>query len=672
MPDITSYSFLNPGAIAGILGALFTFIGTIVAIIALNNPKKKAIRTITALQKTQKIVNTNQSRILERIIPEEIFFKKDGIPEIHLERGRVQLVLGEPACGKTYSLIKLFNEKKNVIFLDSKSLIDYLDPNTNKKSSFIDLLNKSQDKYTIIFDGIDELEVKYGSQSLDYLFGFIQDIQSGSNTESFIISSRNEFYKKNNKFIISKNYGIELIEFEVKDWDEKDLYSYGELLLKNIESTINLPFLFKKCLDESNPLSKAITTPLDIQMLIYLLSKKDSNEIRNISSKFDLYNSFLISMFEEYCCNPQPGNTANDNYSHFMEKCFEEYLKNNTTSFSFDLGNNNLPIFKKNGMLIHYTFLEFAIAKYYYNAITAPIDTNTNFKIFAQEYKNEIEDFITASINALDDIEKEEILTKIMQIYSCTMSSAGRAKLKKIDKSYINSSIDSKIKDLSFKEFFTIKSKTNFRLGRMYFDDKEYYKRIKELLELMYYNDPNIYNEASSAITDEIKRDRNYYTALLKRGCAISASFYGFEDIEIDYVEKMLSEEDEYKDYDLANRSHTMLFYKDVKDNRTLFEFKDLDYSISCQNSIYKRINRLSEKLDNEYPKPNVKENKKYYFRLFDLATIYTFAKTRPVDSIFSESDKAIIRNCFVDFDKASPKRRELMQDIKSRLVDML
>lgn len=663
----------NVNLIATVLCGIGAIIVTIIiGVKQLNKPKRNAILSIKSLQDSQKTINNNKSRLLETIISREITFKRTSIPKVPLKRGQIQLILGEPACGKSYALIKLFNKSNNIIFFDSKTLIDYLDETKDYKKTFISNLNNSHKKYIIIFDGIDELEVEYGSQSLEYLFQFIIEIQSGSKTDSFIISSRNAFYKKNNNFMIAKKYGIEFSVSVVEKWSKDELLSYGEVIIKNTNCKKNLTLLIKKCLNESKTLSKTISNPLDIQMLIYLLTIKDYEEINEITSKFNLYNSFLSSIFVKYCKNPQPGVSASDNYSQFIQNCFDEYLKNNSTNISFSTSISSFPIFKQNGMLIHYSFLEFAVAKHYYDSIKKPLNIKTDLHVFSQEYKNEIEDFITDSINSLDDNEKEEIVIKLMQIYSCTMSSSGKNELKNINEKFINHKMENMVKTLPFKEFFTLKSKTNFRLGRLYFNDKNNYTTIKRILELIYYNDYNVYDIDNPDLTTNIKNDKNYYLALLRRGCAISASFYGFEEIEIDYVKKMLSIEKQFKDYDLANRSHTMLFYGDVQDNKSVFEFKDEDYSISCYNSVNKRIKRLSINLNNEYPKNDVKENKKYYFRLFDLATIYSFARTRDVETLFSDSDKDIIRNCFVDFEKASTDRRELMKNIKGLLIEIL
>ncbi len=169
-------------------------------------------------------------------------------------------------------------------------------------------------------------------------------------------------------------------------------------------------------------------------------------------------------------------------------------------------------------------------------------------------------------------------------------------------------------------------------------------------------------------------------TLVLKRCCAISSSFLGGYTIEMDYVSRMLDWNSLYdKNYDLANRSHTLYFYGDIINEDDIFGYIDNTADCSCDKAIHKRINRLSEingisDIGNMKPK----ELRKYYFRLFDIATIYTFIKSRirnPELLNLSETDKKIIRGFKTNFeDKGDVKkaRATLLLNIKNATIELL
>ena len=62
-------------------------------------------------------------------------------------------------------------------------------------------------------------------------------------------------------------------------------------------------------------------------------------------------------------------------------------------------------------------------------------------------------------------------------------------------------------------------------------------------------------------------------------------------------------------------------------------------------------------------------EKKKYLFRLFDLATIYTFIKNRRIP--LTDDDFKIIKDCCVNFTGSSVERTELMNKIKLKIIEL-
>lgn len=641
---------------------ILTYIGVKLTKKALNSDKNQSRRKLKNLKKSQSQIYDNKSKIVKSVTDNRTNFSRQ-ISEWNLlkeSNQKVILVLGEPACGKSHYLIDIFQKEKLCLMFDSNNLLKYLRSDTDR-NQLINDLSKANQNYILIFDGIDELEVSYEKQTFVKVSELIQRIRENTNNISFVISSRKDFYEKNNDFSISEEYGIDLLIYQIPQWTSDELLGYGRKLNSALSENENM-LQFNSLLDNFNVMDNLVTNPLEMQMVVFLLAKTDIERIRTIKTKFELYDTYIKYVFDEA---KTEGNTKNY-YLEFLRDSFAMYKSKSKVVYEYNY--QNLPILKRNGMLVHYSIFEFAIAKYYYEKIKGKIDLKVDLSLFAQEYKNEIADYISEAIKSLDDVEKNKIIENLMRIYYCTLKKENRKKLIKINPKFECTGLMNSVNELSYSEFFTLKSQIIFRLGRIYFENKDNYSQVEKILDLVYYNDRNVLS--GSNIKPEISNDKNYYVALLKRGCAICASFLGYEKIEIDYVNKMLPYKDDYIiDYDLANRSHTMLFYGDVVENCSLFDFKD-NKEISCKNSINKRLKRLEVALGKEYPYEDIKKNKKYYFRLFDLATIYTFmANNREMK--LKENDKKILRNCFVDFDKASEERRILLHEIKEKILEL-
>lgn len=218
--------------------------------------------------------------------------------------------------------------------------------------------------------------------------------------------------------------------------------------------------------------------------------------------------------------------------------------------------------------------------------------------------------------------------------------------------------IDNKIvQQLSEREFFTLKYEIIFRLGRIDNCSTE----IVDFLNFVYNNDENVI----------VKETPDYYIAVLKRCCAISCSFLGSEQIELDYVKKMIpynkfGKNNNYiSNYDLANRSHTLFFYGDVI-KTSIFDFKDEATNNPFSLAFSKRIERLQFDLPDDVAMMDKKQKKKYYFRVFDLATIYTFMFNR--QRALSNKELDTVNKAKVHFIGASDERNDFMQE----MVDLI
>lgn len=246
------------------------------------------------------------------------------------------------------------------------------------------------------------------------------------------------------------------------------------------------------------------------------------------------------------------------------------------------------------------------------------------------------------------------ILNKFVSIYTLTLPK--NKNLKELNSYKIDIHKQGELLDateLSENELLLLKFEITFRVGRLKIANS------KKFLNWVFYND-NLLNDYKN------KKFDSFHDTTLKRQCAISASLLCDKDIELEYVKKMLlyNKKEYDENYDLVNRSHTLIYYGDVFDENIL-SFKDSGGNwIKAKK---KRIERLSH-VASEYSEGD----KSACFRLFDLATIYTFLQNRGVENLNME-DISIIENCNVNNIKNMPQdRTKLMIDIKSHIIELI
>lgn len=306
---------------------------------------------------------------------------------------------------------------------------------------------------------------------------------------------------------------------------------------------------------------------------------------------------------------------------------------------------------------VHETFFEYFVARHYLYQLNRKETDKAVLSIFCQNYSNDFADFITSALVA-ENYEKQKLYAqKLCDIYFHTFS-------RKEEKLYLSQGYKGPvytvnyglINNLSSREFFSLKYEIIFRLGRLNISDSI----ISDFLKFVYYNDKN---------TKQM-RNKDYYIVVLKRCCAISSSFTANEEIELDYVNHMLpfQQKDYDINYDLANRSHTLLFYGDVASN-DIFQFVDDNSIVEFKNAFKKRIDRLSLELPQKVSDMNDKQKKKYLFRLFDLATVYTFMYNRKKK--LSDEEYRIIKNTLVEFEGAGSERNNMMLKIKEEIMKL-
>ena len=127
------------------------------------------------------------------------------------------------------------------------------------------------------------------------------------------------------------------------------------------------------------------------------------------------------------------------------------------------------------------------------------------------------------------------------------------------------------------------------------------------------------------------------------------------EEVELDFITKLIPG----SAYDEMIRSWTIAFFK--KENNP-YEYKDNntdDWTVAK----LPRIKRLSINDSN-----SEKYKKAMAYRLLDLMVIYLFLENRKTDTLTSK-EKEIISNAIIDYEKYSPKKKELLKETKKKIL---
>ena len=581
---------------------------------------------------------------------------------------KAYILTGPAGCGKSallkYDFIKNFSKntgKKVHLFFNSVELISLLD-DTAMQDDLKNKLTATKHKQVILYlDGVDEI----GESRAKQLSEFVNCIIIVAKKVDLKITSRPDFAQKyilrNNSFMRIKKRNVQIMS-----WSSKMLNNYAANLLKTLNSiqydSYNKISDIKNQILNDKSWLKNINSPLLMKLFVYMKLQTHPAVSINTNNKFDFYDNFISCLIKTYCRRNNDPITKVD-----LDKIGQEIAEAVFAFFSRDKKQFNFPvethfistILKKTSgdklSFTHETFFEYFVAKHYLLQTRNNQIDKKALSIFYQNYSNDYADFITDAINTNDNTIKEYFFEKLCSIYYYTLDENTKEELKKHFE-FPNKNFICEFPVLDPKEFFSLKYEIVFRLGRLGLQNAA----VVDFLEFVYRNDSNIKQTS----------DSEYYSVVLKRCCAISSSFLAGENIELDYVEHMLPFlNDTYNvNYDLANRSHTLLFYGDVI-GKTIYNFKDDDKCISCHNAFDKRITRLSKKLPTDISKMDKKTKKQYFFRLFDLATIYTFMYNR--SKRLSLKEKKIVSKCFVAFKGASEKRLEWMLLIKKEILSL-
>lgn len=574
---------------------------------------------------------------------------------LSVNRMRGSFILhGDAGSGKSMALKKHYlieREKANralCYFYEAAELVN---------TDFILLEKTTHDskfnKIVFYFDGIDETD----KATEDFFYNMRGIFQNKK--LYFRISCRDTFFNNIRNSEIQTKKKLFTHFYQTTVWKQADLVKYAESLINADKQThknkAQLKDKFSK--QSSSDWGKINYSPLMCKML-YDIYKNNIDYIPD-SNRFMFYKSFITESV--LITLPDKEKQLSD----FADIVYFANSKRTAVTYN-DIFKPILKSLKneddKVAIFTHETFREFFIA--YHIICRLKNISEEAIESLSQPYANEISDFISDGLLTLNEPDITNVLISIYNLVSNMQTN-------KPEK------IVNYIKSLSPEKIFRLKFSIVFRLGRLRYQTPERSKLIVKFFKDIYYHADN-----QQFILSYDDNNANYWRAVFKRCCAISSSFLGGYEIEIDYVTRLLDWKANYDaDYDLANRSNTLCFYGDVASKDDIFGYIDRRATCSCDKALHKRINRLSEinDIDND---TDIKElspklKRKYYFRLFDISTIYTFIKSRKYRADLlnvTKKDIKIIKNFKTSFKDGSDiyGRADLISEIKQHTIDLI
>lgn len=551
-----------------------------------------------------------------------------------------------------------------------------------------DLLKKVKDskfrKISIIIDGIDELgeDEKIISKVIGYLFKLVNDQYNGKC--NLIVSCRTSSswrYTNDPKFLrlISQKYSIQ-------SWTTEDIC----LLVKEIEkhlskrNDIDVNDLRDKLCDPTTIAKIVKHNPLRCKIyciVMSLITLKDDNT--DYSNDYLLYEIFFEHLIKEALKRYYPriknlsdlSKTEMLNIGELALIKYKSRVYHNNFSNKIvqkvaqKTDNRILPLVyeEKNNNFWHRTYEEFFVSYYYVSEMKRKDENIIKIiDVLTCSYTNPYSDFINKAFQTIliTSDQRKSLISYYTYIYYFSISPLKNKELnqqykftflkdyKTFQKQYTeNREI---INKLERNQLLYLKYEITFRVGRL-FDDA-----AKQFLIFVYKYD---------VLSNYPKKYKysEFESVILKRQCAISSSFLCQSSLEIDYVKKTLNYlKSEYSEtYDLVNRSHTQIYYGDVKETDIL-TYRDNGYG-EWKKAREKRINRLKE-----IPNCYCPEDKITCFRLFDLATIYSFLQSRKYEKL-SETEIKIIKETKLSDILNNPYEREsLMIEIQQHIIQLL
>lgn len=587
------------------------------------------------------------------------------------------IITGEAGSGKSSLIKHLYIKEYWINRLFKRRLISYINAELvhtrlgfgNESSFYTNIRDANIRELVLYLDGIDEA---VSPEALSEFLPHLRNIMSCVEHFRVYVSCRTKYSK-----LLSKELMFPCSCFEIEAWNDKQLSEFIKALINYEQIDNSKSELLNKFFSEENTLRKTQKSPLLAKMLLFVKLCDMSYSLDD--RRFDFYLGFLKRIVLNYQRQKNQPNSFSAVLEKYSKQAFSLF-NDSTSQISLEQMPELRPILVRNlgdgGLrFVHETFFEFLVAYYIGGQIKkSSVDV---VKIISRDYTNSISDFITESLLSGDS--QVLIRDNLISIYSLMLSNKETRHFKNAFKEEIQKSsvirlkrqFINEINRLSDEQFFSCKYMIAFRLGRLGLSDET----VKSFFSSVF--------EKDDYVTRAEKPDPILYESrktVLWRECAISASFIGEEAIELGYINKMLDYNEQYnKLYDLINRTHTLLYYGDLalpEDGIINLQDAEDDGNIDCQKACLKRIARLS--MLNDCNKNIIdmepKEKRIFYFRAFDIATLY-FIKSR--DSIaklswLGDKERNTIKDFKTDFLGISERKRMALEEIKEKTIEAI
>ncbi|MFI3228233.1 MAG: hypothetical protein R3Y09_12630 [Clostridia bacterium] len=582
------------------------------------------------------------------------------------------ILIGEAGSGKSTYLNKLFLNQFTVLgkirnlilsrlvfFYSAEKFFDH------DIDAFLKTIKYSNLKRIfIICDGVDELDESI--ETLNKIKNVLEKIHSCDSKSDIKIAISCRAYCQNRYTQLGKSGNYFTNKYQINKWTESEIEELIDMTKKIICKTND--FNLQQYTDDINNIFKTIKleyTPMLFKLYSLILISGETFPNLDTNNKYSVYRCYITMIFKRV-------NSLNVNLDDSSEKANIFFKLLSSEAFwllkyneskgeitpNSEYGKMLSMIYdSKDKKFTHQTYKEFFVAEYYIHHLNFEHTDYSNYNLAPLSflYSNECADFISDAIkfNFSTHEHKVIMLNRFINMYVSTLPKDKDLNgLKSYNLKHQNVEKFLNKTDLSKNELLLLKFEITFRVGRLKIPDSS------EFLNWVFYND-NLLSDYSE------KEFNEYQNTVLRRQCAISASLTCNSEIELEYVKKMLPYHSEYDEkYDLVNRSYTLVYYGDVL-NENFISFEDKGGSWT--NAKEKRIKRLSADAS-EY----IIEDKIACFRLFDLATIYTFLSNRGIQSL-TDKEFSIIKECNVSNIKNMPEDRSaLMMDIKKNIIELV
>lgn len=532
-------------------------------------------------------------------------------------------LIGLPGTGKTTILANLFLESKSAsqfrFYFTAKDLVSVYTKRTSLNSIFKKLYNldvvsyiNEHDSNVFFIDGLDEIR----NEDIDHLFEILQVFKN--NNISFWISTRTDFYYRH-MITDSKKMALFYDVLLLEEWSIEQSMEF----VKNFSKKASKNFIFtrvKELLDNGANIEGFLRNPFKVSLLIFLLSDESYGIDRITANDFVLYREFyhqwltqeknrgtslneaidILSFHTEIATSLYTNRESNELTNIISPEVLKKYNLMNDSAFIGLLQYKERLTQVLVEKFYHETLMEFLVG---YGIIRSFLSGDNIVKYLDSVYNYGVNYFVRSAFENLGTKDKKIILNNLNNAYF------------------------SILKEQKDNEYWQkIREQIIYYVGRIPFE------QYPEILKYAYYNESN---------------------TILNRAAALSLILFGDEDIEHDYLGKLVIG----SPHDLENRSIQLVYFGDVQAD--LHKYRD-DGIVMWERTKNAIIDRLSKTTRRDLN-----------LRMWDIVTLYSFCVNRGTN-ILSDDDKIVIQDMIIEHISISTKRRERLIEEKKKLLQYI